>query len=88
MYLHIGLDKVITGDEILGIFDLDNTTVSKHSRDYLSKAEKEGTVENVCTDLPKSFVVCEKNGQKKVYITQIAPATILKRLNNSKKKIF
>jgi len=82
MYLHLGLDKVITYDEILGIFDLDNTTVSKSTRDYLSKAEKNGEVYNVCNDLPKSFVVCMDGGKKKVYITQISSATLLKRIQN------
>lgn len=81
MYLHLGLDKIITFDEILGIFDLDNTTVQKASRDYLAKAEKSGIVENVCLDLPKSFVVTETAGQRRVYITQISSTTLLKRTN-------
>lgn len=84
MYLHLGLDKVITYDEIFGIFDLENTTVQKSTRDYLAKAEKEGIVENVCTDLPKSFVVCMKDGKRKVYITQISSATLLKRIQSKK----
>ena len=79
MYLHLGLDKIITFDEITGIFDLDNTTVQKSTRDFLSKAEKAGQVENVCNDLPKSFVVCEKNGERKIYITQMSSSTLLKR---------
>lgn len=82
MYLHLGLDKIITYDEILGIFDLDNTTVSKSTRDYLAKAEKNGEVYNVCNDLPKSFVVCMDGGKKKVYITQISSATLLKRIQS------
>ena len=80
MYLHIGIDRVIDTEDILGIFDLDNTTVQKSSKEFLAQAEKSGEVENVCTDLPKSFVVCCKNGRKKVYITQIASSTILKRM--------
>ncbi len=80
MYLHLGMDKVITFDEIIGIFDLDTTTVSKRTRDYLSKAEKAGIVENVCYDIPKSFIVCkDKNGNEKVYISQISSSTLLKR---------
>ena len=59
MYLHLGMDKVITFDDIIGIFDLDTTTVSKNTRDFLAKAEKAGIVENVCYDLPKSFIVCK-----------------------------
>ena len=80
MYLHLGMDKVITFDEIIGIFDLDTTTVSKRTRDYLAKAEKAGIVENVCYDIPKSFIVCrDKSGNEKVYISQISSSTLLKR---------
>lgn len=80
MYLHLGMDKVITFDEIIGIFDLDTTTVSKRTRDYLAKAEKAGIVENICYDIPKSFIVCrDKNGNEKVYISQISSTTLLKR---------
>ncbi len=82
MYLHLGLDKVINFDDIIGIFDLDTTTVSKNTRNYLAKAEKDGIVENVCYDLPKSFIVCRnKNGEDKVYIAQISSSTLLKRTN-------
>lgn len=80
MYLHLGMDKVITFDEIIGIFDLDTTTVSKRTRDYLAKAEKAGIVENVCYDIPKSFIVCrDKNGNDRIYISQISSSTLLKR---------
>ncbi len=82
MYLHLGMDKVITFDEIIGIFDLDTTTVSKSTRNYLAKAEKAGIVENICYDLPKSFIVCKnKDGEDKVYISQISSTTLLKRTN-------
>ena len=80
MYLHLGMDKVITFDEIIGIFDLDTTTVSKSTRNYLAKAEKAGIVENICYDLPKSFIVCRnKKGEDKLYIAQISSSTLLKR---------
>ena len=80
MYLHLGQSTVITTKNLLGIFDMDNTTVMKSTRDYLNKAEKDGDVINVSYELPKSFVVCTSgNNSKKVYITQIAPSTLLKR---------
>lgn len=68
MYLHLGQDKVVNMDEIIGIFDLDTSTVSKSTRDYLTKAEKDGCVTNVCTDLPKSFIVCIGRDQKRTFI--------------------
>ena len=32
MYVHLGVDQVVKEDDIIGIFDLDSTTVSKHTR--------------------------------------------------------
>ncbi len=86
MFIHIGLDKVIRSDDVLGIFDLDNTTVSKVTRDYLSSAQKKGEITDVCTDLPKSFVVCAgKKREQTVYITQLNTSTLLKRAENTGK---
>ena len=79
MYIHLGLDKIVKSEDIVGIFDLDNTTIQKSSRNFLARSEKSGQVENVCTDLPKSYVICEKDGVNKVYITQISTLTLLKR---------
>ena len=83
MYIHIGGDRVISDREIIGIFDLDNTTVSKNTRKnatslLLEKAQREGRVETVMDDIPKSFVVTKKM----VYITQLSVQTLLKRINN------
>ena len=84
MFLHLGQNTVIHQDDIIGIFDLDNTTVSKKTRDFLAKKEKEGRVVNVSYELPKSFVLCEnKNKKITVYITQISTSTLIKRVKNS-----
>ncbi len=79
MYLHLGQNTVITHNEIIGIFDLDNTTVSKKTRDYLNIAEKQGRIHVVSNELPKSFIVCNQNDEIKVYLSQISCATLLKR---------
>lgn len=80
MYLHLGQDTIIKDSEIIGIFDIDNTTVSKATRDYLAIKEKEGKVVTVSYELPKSFIVAlDSNGEEKVYISQISTATLLKR---------
>lgn len=83
MYLHLGQETVIMQDEIVGIFDLDNTTVSKVTRDYLAKAEKNKQVVNVSFELPKTFVLTNSEAQgNKVYISQISSSTLLKRAEN------
>ncbi|MEE0841112.1 MAG: DUF370 domain-containing protein [Acutalibacteraceae bacterium] len=80
MYIHLGQDTVVKKADIIGIFDLDNATVSKRTRDYLTKAEKDGRVINVSYELPKSFIVCQsKNNKQIIYISQLSSATLLKR---------
>lgn len=82
MYLHLGNDIVVKTEEIIGIFDLDNTTVSSHTRKYLSKSEKKNQVIYVSYDLPKAFIVCKskKDKNQKIYISQISAQTLLKRI--------
>ncbi len=85
--MHLGQDTVVKTSNILGIFDMDTSTVSKPTRDFLSLSEKQGNVINVSYELPKSFVVCNENGSLKVYISQISPMTLQKRAV-SKKFVF
>ena len=82
MYLHLGNNTIIIREEIVGIFDLETSTISQITRKYLANAEKNGRVINVSFDLPKSFVVCKKNANSKerVYITALSSSTLLKRI--------
>ena len=75
MFLHIGEDTLIRDKDIIGIFDMDTSTVNKATRDYLKKAEQEKRVVYVNYDLPKCFVVTNKN----VYISPINTSTLSKR---------
>lgn len=81
MYIHLGNEMVVKDKDIVGIFDLETTTISKHSRKFLEVAEKNKQVINVSYELPKSFIVTSKNKHNKVYISQISTATLQKRSN-------
>ncbi len=87
MYLHLGQDTIVDTKDIVGIYDMDTSTISKWSREYLSKAEKEKRVINVSFfDLPKSFIVCKDNkrdGQEVVYISPLSSQTLLRRSQES-----
>lgn len=86
MYLHLGQEVVVKEEEVIGIFDLDTSTVSKHTRKFLNLAEKEKRVINVSFELPKSFIVCSKGKKdKKVYISQISSVTLNKRSSLERK---
>lgn len=82
MYLHLGKNVVVAYSEIVAVCDLDNSSHSHITRAYLAAAEKSGQVVNVCDDLPKSFVVCQKkDGSQTLYLSQLASSTLLKRAN-------
>lgn len=81
MYLHLGGSTTVPFKYIVGVFDLDTSTISKHTRAYLERAQREGIIINVSEELPRSFIVC-KFGEKdetKVYLSQISAQTLLKR---------
>ncbi|WP_322202280.1 extracellular matrix regulator RemB [Acutalibacter intestini] len=79
MYLHLGQDTIVMTQKIVGVFDLDNSTVSKKTRDFLAKAQREGRVITVTNELPKSFIVCAGEERETVYLSQMSPATLLRR---------
>ncbi|MGL4668245.1 MAG: extracellular matrix regulator RemB [Saezia sp.] len=78
MYLHLGQQTTVKTKEIIGIFDLDTTTLSKKTRDFLQLAEQRGQVINATNELPKSFTVTSENGSR-VYICQPTAQTLKKR---------
>ncbi len=79
MYLSIGNDMAVRDRSIIGIFDLDNTSTSRRTREFLEKSEKEGEVVP-CDDLPKSFILTSEYGFHRVHLTALTPATLEKRL--------
>ena len=79
MYLHLGNDNAVISSDIIGFFDMDNTTVSEKTRKFLAKAQKNGEIKDVSDDLPKSFIVADENGKNSVYISSVATRTLIKR---------
>lgn len=79
MYIPIGSDMSVRDESIVGIFDLDNTTCSKHTRAFLKQAEESGQVVTVTEELPKAFVLTREFTLDRVYLTQFSAATIEKR---------
>lgn len=79
MYLSIGNDMAIRDSSIIGIFDLDNTSTSKRTRDFLARSEENGDVVP-CDELPKSFILTSEYGFHRVRLTSLSAATLEKRL--------
>lgn len=81
MFIHLGKHTVVRADDVIGIFDIEKSTIRGSTKDYLKNAEKNGRVVNISEELPKSFVVSMENGVEKVFISQISSKTLLGRMN-------
>ena len=79
MYLSIGNDMAVRESALIGIFDMDNTSTSKRTREFLNRAEKNGLVVP-CDDLPKAFVLTAEYGFNRVHLTALSSQTLEKRL--------
>ena len=83
MYLRISNDCVVPKDEIIGIFDLDNTTVSRQGRSFLPCAEKDGCVVYTSDELPRSYVVTVHNGELLIYLSSHSSRILQNRARSS-----
>lgn len=81
MFFYLGGQTVVDDRDVIGIFDMDLTTVSAKTREYLRISQKRNIVRETTGELPKSFVVCNKAGtiNDRVYITQLNVSTLKNR---------
>lgn len=72
MYLHIGNGNSVRKKDVIGIFDLDTATVSKITKDFINKQQKNGNVEYGDSDLPRAFVLSKEGKDCKVRLSRIS----------------
>lgn len=72
MYLHLGNNKGIRARTIIGIFDMDNATVSQITRKFLNCVQKDGKLTSVTGEIPKSFILTDDG----VYMSQISTSAL------------
>ncbi len=80
-FLHIGLDMILPKDSVIGVFDIDSVTVQKHSRDFLTAAQKEHEIEDITTDLPISFILADHPEKKqRIIFSSFSLPTVTARM--------
>lgn len=79
MFLHLGENVVVPIKDVIGIFDIETTTYSSDTSQFLRMAEEDGFVERITNEKPKSFVIAEVNKKSKVYLSPISSSTLSKR---------
>ena len=78
MYIDIATDFLVKDSDIVGIFDLDNTTAAgRHTVNFLNEKQKQNKVTYLIKDIPKSFVLT-RDGT--VYVVELSSQILRKRL--------
>lgn len=84
MYIHAGNNLILNSKDIIGIFDMDNTTVSVRGRHFLPKAQSDGRLINSTEELPASFIVTDKKNGSKIYLSSLSSKVLAGRAKKSK----
>ena len=79
MYIHLGRDYVLNDRDIIGIFNLETTTISPRGRAFLNYAQKNGAVVSLSDELPQSYVLADGGVVDTVYLSELSSAVLRRR---------
>jgi hypothetical protein len=82
MIVHIGNEISIKSSDVVGIFDMENTSTGSITREFLNHASETLKVINVSYNMPKSYILCVgAKGSRILYITNVSVNTLKARFN-------
>ena len=82
MYVHLGRDYVVNDRDIIGIFNLETTTVSPRGRAFLDYAQRNGAVVSLSDELPQSYALTDAPVET-VYLSELSPAALRRRVERT-----
>ena len=80
MFLHIGSNEIVIINDIVAILDIERTTTSNTTRNYLKSCEEKGIIKTVGDDIPKTFIIVKRDEKQTVYLSPISSTTLKKRV--------
>ena len=79
MYIHLGRDYVLNDRDIIGIFNLETTTISPRGREFLNYVQKNGAVVSLSDELPQSYVLADGGVVDTVSLSELSSAVLRRR---------
>lgn len=79
MFIHLGGDVVVPLKDIIAIMDIESSSISQNTKEFLQTAEDEGFIKKISNDNPKSFILSEKDNKTIIYLSPISSVTLQKR---------
>lgn len=74
-FLFLGGEVTVRADDVIGIFDIEECSVSRTTVDFLNSSARRLQIVNISDDMPKSFIITSD----KTYISNVSHNTIRKR---------
>ena len=79
MFMHLGGDVVISLKDIISIMDIESSSTSGVTKEFLKTAEDEGFIRRITENEEKSFILAEKDKKTIIYLSPISSVTLYKR---------
>ena len=79
MYVSLGRDFIRNEKDIIGVFDIETTTINARGREFLGSIQKNGAVISLSDELPRSYILAE-GVTDTVYLSELSPSALKKRL--------
>lgn len=80
VFLHLGGEEIVHVRDIVAIMDIEKTTTSALTREFLKMGEEEGFIKTIVEEeIPKSFVVAYKNDMQVIYLSPLSVTTLYRR---------
>lgn len=80
MFLHIGSDVEVSGEDIVAIINISSINNSKISKQLLQCSKDDLNICKISEDEPKSIILLNQNNQNKIYLSPISSSTLQKRI--------
>lgn len=80
MFVNIGANTIIKKKDIVAVFDIETTTGSETTREYLRRSNKRSEIVTLTEDLPRAMVLCNSRNGMALYITDVSSAAIKRRM--------
>ena len=77
MFLHLGGGNMIPSDEVVLICDLENTTYSEITQEFMKISDEEGFIVDYSAGNPRSFVLTGET----IYLSMISSKTLADRVD-------
>lgn len=86
VFLHLGRDEIINVKDIIAIMDMEKTTISEITREFLKTGEEEGFIKTIDEEeMPKSFIIAYKNDMQIIYLSPLSVTTLFRRYKKLEK---